>query len=554
MKTFILIALSTIITSAHADLFKETLELSLYKNNSNFYFTEHGSTTGVRLLFNIPTSTSTDEYLEPYVEVTIQCDKNFTVKEGGVRNIRSKKSVHFTAKNDQVRPLLILPQDANCTLNTESNFDSNKTIHLKSFARKFSILNAIQSENAIEVNRNSLFLPDGEDAINKRIEVLSGKRLTQEQLDARDPKMPLDIDPLLMPKFDFIYLSTLQINNDFVTNIIFRLLALHAQQGTPVVVTLSEVLIGQKEEKALAWLQEQSENIKIIRYKFDDGKFSIKKFINSLHRVSHSKLLITYSASNPSLNHFIGGGRNMSDRYFFAKKSVFNDPQFTDFEHEKLNPWVHFFDMDFEVNSPKLVRETLLNSLDFSEITHSGVKSKELDLSVPFRDDHQMEQNFIKQINSAHDSIEILSPYIYFTDDIKMAFKAAAERGVKIKIILSLSLLGDAMTKQLKDIYDSFINECSDYMEIYQYPTDDLTIMHRKGMLIDKKMVILGSVNMSQRSFVHDIESAFITDDANLIESVDKEINNMMTISHKIDRKFKSKFKFIEKLHIKNLL
>lgn len=554
MKKYIALFLYLLSINSYASLFDENLNLSLFKDKSTFFYTKHAQKEGIRILANIPHSPFPEDSNSAYLEVDINCSQPIIFRNYGGPIETSAKSYKLKLTAQQYFSYFKLLPNTNCTIKTYSNFELEKTIYIKSYEEQFNILYRIISDSSDENIRETKLHSDGEDAFNRRVEILYGRKLTQEELKSRDPQLPLNLSPEQLPKFDYLLITTLQINSDFVNHILFRLLAAHAQKGTPVVFVVSDVLIGPKEDALLDWLQKQSSNIKIIRYKFNDSDKMISNFFNGLHRVSHAKIFLTYSKSSVQNNYFIGGGRNMSDRYFFKDKTIFRNEEYTQFDEEKMNPWVHFFDMDFEISSQKLSRDILLNVLDFVEITESNIKSNELLLSVPFKDNMALEKAFIEQINNAHDSIEILSPYIYFTNNMRNALKASAKRGVKIKVILSLSLLGDAMTKQLKNFYDFFINECSSYMDIYQYPTNELTIMHRKALLIDKHSFILGSVNLSQRSFIHDIESAYIGTDPTLAGSLNNEIEEMFLISKKIDGKFKNKLKILENLNLMDLL
>lgn len=556
MKQLFLILLISLLklNLTQAALFTEKLNLSHYQNNSFFYYTLNTSQNGLLLENPSFSSTTNLKKVEPPLShlITLNCDKNIQVERlTHKKRINSKHTFPLYGKNNSSRIILRIPEQTHCLLiEKDPILKKEKRIQISPYAEQFPVLQSMIYGGIEKTFSESTLLPNPQDAFNKRVEILLGKKLDISDLNRRDPLMFLNLTSL--PKFDLIYLSTLQINSDFVCHIIFRLLAAHAQKGTPVVLTLSKILLGEKEEALLEWLEKQSPNIKIIRYQFKEKSNS--NWTDRLHRVYHGKVFMTYSADYFELNNFIGGGRNMSDRYFFENKVAFSDKSLTQYDEEKMNPWAYFFDLDFHIQSKQLVENSLQTLLNFSQLAKYESVTEEdqtgLFHSIPFIDDGLLEKKFIKVIDEAKQSIEILTPYIYFTPEILRAFKSAVTRGVTVRFIVSSSLFGDAMTKKLKKVYDNYAYRTQKLIEIYSYPMTPGSIMHRKGLLADDHNLVLGSVNFSQRSFVHDAETAFFTSDPSLIEQYKQVFEQMKNQSTLIDNMEESGKMSVELLQI----
>ncbi len=548
LAVFLLLCFKTVVGGEH---FSEDLNLTTYPHEQ-YGYSYQSLTEGVGLSFtnwiDVSQVNQDDGNGRDLSTLTVEmeCSKSVTVKRTAMLSLKGKKlkfDVYDRALNGGRVHLVFKEKDTSCTITAKIN-DVVRKITLSPYTKN---INHLWSSNLFN-NQDESFsdLEDGVEAINKRIEILTGKRVSTLAINERNPKMALDFSE--MPKYDFILFSTLQFNHDYVSNVVFKALAEHAKRGTPVVVVGNTRLIGAKEQGLLDWLQKQSPLIKILQYEYhaDTNKFG--DHFDRIHRVSHVKLLVTYSKDKPENSHVIFGGRNNSDRYFFPEFKKFDSAEYTQFDEELLNSWAYFHDLEYYVHSDKLAKRALTLMLDFLKLQtpesnmYAGSQSDDikLTLSVPYKNKDELETEYIALIDKAEKSIKMLSPYIYFTDGIDQALARAHKRGVHIEAITSASLLGDDMTKSLKGIYDKFSNQRKEYINVFSYATEQESVMHRKALLVDEKILMLGSVNLSKRSFFHDVENNMTIKNPAMIKSFMDIYNRQLADSSQIVRAVKT--------------
>lgn len=369
-------------------------------------------------------------------------------------------------------------------------------------------------------------------ALNMKVKALLGQTIPVDVMDSKDAAFELDYSKA--PKLDAIYISSLNFKNDYYGRIIANLIEYHAQQGTPVRILVPEVSIRSKDAKLLSELEKSSYNIKILRYQFESESYGLGDFVNSLHRVNHTKLFITYSASQPESNVVITGGRNIRDSYLF--KSAPNHHKFKDFIQysDKEEPFIYYEDMEIRIEDPQFTKEALAQALSLFAMNYpvqsirptqiqvkvnnvAGPVRRALDskietetyvrhiVSVPYADNKDLEKFFVGLFDSARREIRIVSPYFRPTKNIFAALDRAVQRGVKIWVLTRLNLAGDDIPKIVGDVNRETINKTFTKMTIYEW-ADPQSIMHSKFILIDDNLSFLGGVNLNGRSFIHDLE------------------------------------------------
>ena len=123
------------------------------------------------------------------------------------------------------------------------------------------------------------------------------------------------------------------------------------------------------------------------------------------------------------------------------------------------------------------------------------------------------------------------------------SLKKAVNRGVKLSIITRLDLEGDTIDYILSEVNKNDVNRFFKRGEVLEFVAPK-NILHSKIVLIDKKLSIVGSVNLNQRSFFHDTENSlmiwsgdFYNTMNNVLESYSKDNK-----SRKITEKLKTNF------------
>jgi len=123
-------------------------------------------------------------------------------------------------------------------------------------------------------------------------------------------------------------------------------------------------------------------------------------------------------------------------------------------------------------------------------------------------------KNFLNKINQSEQRIWLMTPYFIPKRRLIRMLGRAAERGVDVKILISLKT-DVAIFRTLQFFYYGYLLKKG--IKVYQY-TD--TVLHAKNYIIDNWMTI-GSTNLNHRSFLHDLEVDIILQDENNMKKIE---------------------------------
>ena len=275
--------------------------------------------------------------------------------------------------------------------------------------------------------------------------------------------------------------------------------------------------------------------MKLQEYAFVKGKDDyMAGYLHELHRDMHIKILATLDSRVAKNNIIVTGGRNIHDGFLFKKAPDHSKyPDLTQYGPGKDEGFVHWSDFEIKLVSPSLVKaiyaqlstvwnrntESLKVDSINSNITDNKLKSTSALLpkegyairhfmTIPFRDDQRLEDFFVDMMDSAKKTIHFSSPYLRPTKKLAAALNRAINRDVNIVIQTRIDLSGDTLDWLYTEVNKESINKFKDKTSIFEWMGD--SILHSKFMIIDKELTFIGSVNISRRSFVHDIESGFV--------------------------------------------
>lgn len=134
----------------------------------------------------------------------------------------------------------------------------------------------------------------------------------------------------------------------------------------------------------------------------------------------------------------------------------------------------------------------------------------------PITSNKIIRQFYIYAINLAQDSIKLINPYFTLNHGLKKAFRKAAQRGVKVEIMLSVK----------SDI--PLTPDCGFY-NAHQLMKKGCTVWmfepgfhHTKIMMVDGKFCTLGSANLNSRSLNFDYEDNVIIVDPHTTAEMDR--------------------------------
>ncbi|UCI30481.1 phospholipase D-like domain-containing protein [Mesorhizobium sp. B4-1-4] len=363
------------------------------------------------------------------------------------------------------------------------------------------------------------------DGFNAKVEALMGAPLSDAAIDKGDPELPLDFSKA--PRLKLIYLSSLEFKADFSGRIIERLIRHHAALGTKVRIIVTDVLEREKDDAILHRLAAEFPNVELQEYRWRaDHGAPIDEQISQLHKTHHIKMLATL-ARDPARSRVIIGGRNIHDGFLFHQPIDLSRypglQQYGKTDGLSLNYYSNWSDFDIEFADNATV-DTLAAHLSTIWLRDADTNlSRPFSIpvradgrrpsgnarhfiSVPYEDDHALEDYFVDLIDAAQHHVQIVNPYLNLTPSLAHAFDRALARGVKIDIVGRIDLKGDIGGRFLTALNKLFVEQYGDRINIREFKAPDV-VLHSKIMMIDERLVAISSVNLNNRSFFHDSEN-----------------------------------------------
>lgn len=369
-------------------------------------------------------------------------------------------------------------------------------------------------------------------SMNRRVLSLTGSPLSRKDFNEKNPMAALNFDKA--PKFDIIWVSSLNFSADFYGMVLARALRHHAERGTQIRVLVPEVTMTKKDKRILEWLAFGMPNVKVQYYKYRLSEAKDGSWLDKFHRVNHTKIVMGYSSTNWKDSFLITGGRNIRDSYIFSDTPFYKAYKYLKNYGEGEEPYIYYNDFEVEMRGHPFIQSVMAQMLSFwmrdpvsnrfrstnVNIPQAASQSQVLRLtalpnlyplvrhvmSLPFFDGFQLEKFYINMIDSAQSELLLTTPYFRPSVAISAALDRAVQRGVKVKILTRIHLAGDGTPQIAEDVNKEGINRHLKNVEIYEW-TDSRSIMHAKILVIDKKLSFISSVNLNRRSFIHDTES-----------------------------------------------
>lgn len=363
------------------------------------------------------------------------------------------------------------------------------------------------------------------DGFNAKVEALLGVPLSAAFLRNGDPEAPLDFSRA--PHLALIYVSYLDIKADFSGRVFDRLLRYHARQGATIRVIASDVLEREKDRAMLQALAADHLNVqfKSFAWKAPNGG-TLDEVMSEYYKVHHSKLLAAISEM-PGRSVAIIGGRNIHDGFLFDEPvDLSRYPQLQQYGQRRgltLNYYSNWRDLDLALHDDAATRSLAahLSTLWHEDAVTHMVRPFSLSVaggavrasgsarhfvSVPYVDGRALEGYYVDLLDAATRTIEIVNPYLNLTPALEAAIDRALARGVAITILGRIDLTGDLGGSVLTELNRLFVARHADRIHIYDY-RDPKVILHSKMLMIDGRFAIASSVNLNNRSFVHDNEN-----------------------------------------------
>ncbi len=119
----------------------------------------------------------------------------------------------------------------------------------------------------------------------------------------------------------------------------------------------------------------------------------------------------------------------------------------------------------------------------------------------------------ISFIDSAKQSLDI-EMYVFTSDEILKALKRASDRGVAIRIILEKRVINSDNQKNYNELKVYGIN--------VKWASQEYALTHAKFMILDGKIVLVGSHNFSEHAMYKNREASVIIQAANAVSDFKK--------------------------------
>ena len=567
---------------------KENLELgilSLYEQKKNVELsvsTYEARETEVKLthkFFSAAGYRQMGDEEKPMMDFTMKCDAPFELKYGiSTKKIDANKTVKFSLGDKKIsndsRKLIFHPDMKTCDVKFVSSVDHTRKPYgfkMVNESLKYANLASLMSTTEIcslkkgtkEFFNTTEFtnltcpskydsiqiLPEPEDSLHARVINLLGQDLPEDFLKNGNPFAELDFSKA--PKFDSILVSYLVFRADFYGTLMGRILAHHADKGTVVKIVISSVITHAKDEVMFEKLMATHPNMKVVKYRFETSEQG-GAFISEFHRTNHVKLFAAYSKENPELSFVIVGGRNIHDGFVFRSPvDVSKYPEVVNYAGGDES-WAYWRDFEMVIKGQDFVEAVTRNYMNFYHINKDNLvmkissvavqKDNNADseektmrhlVSIPFKDEPNLNLFYARMLDSAKKKILISSPYFRPVKEIVEAIDRAIARGVDITIITRLDLEGDTADFILGAVNKEGVNRFIKKVKVFEY-TEPKVILHSKLVMIDDEFSFISSVNLNKRSFYHDLENGVVVNDPKFTKKMGELYKEYLTLSQQL--------------------
>jgi cardiolipin synthase len=143
----------------------------------------------------------------------------------------------------------------------------------------------------------------------------------------------------------------------------------------------------------------------------------------------------------------------------------------------------------------------------------------------PCQDDFDLNETVRMAIRCAKDHIDMEAPYFNPMDWLRDELYAAAERGVRIRVLTNSKESNDVASTVFLSMASNFQGMVDHDVEVYLWGWADHTI-HSKALVVDDKFAFISSYNFNYRSAVWDTECAAAFTDSEPISQIQKMMDH----------------------------
>lgn len=208
--------------------------------------------------------------------------------------------------------------------------------------------------------------------------------------------------------------------------------------------------------------------------------------------------------------------------------------------NEDVGPWS---DMQLSVSGPVLNELQITFIDDWAFATGEKVEGDQYWASVkaeesvpgavirsgPDNIDQVFLMSFIYLCNHAKKRVDLFTPYFAPDDPMLLAICMAAERGVRVRMMIPTLNEHQYMIDLGRAFYDTLLRAG---VEVYEYPE---SVIHAKVYLVDDEWVMIGSPNLDMRSIRLNFELALLFRHRPTVEALDAHYKGYFEGAQRVD-------------------
>ena len=318
-----------------------------------------------------------------------------------------------------------------------------------------------------------------------------------------------------------VHLEYFNFRNDSIASALFDLLRLKAKEGVEVRALFDGFGNDSNNRPLKRHHVEALRRDGIEIYEFDPVRFP---WVNHVFTRDHRKIVVIDG------NVAYTGGMNVADYYIKGTEQV---GEWRDMHCRIEGGAVSQLQMIFLRIWNKVTEQNVWGSKYFRAYEKVELKGLKPDTTAsahkqvvgiinrePHTSNRIIRDFYLNAINAAKDSIKLVNPYLTLSPKLKKALRKAAERGVKVEIMVSLRsdipLTPDCV---FYNVHKLMKHGC----HIYLYRPG---FHHTKVIMVDGKFCTVGSANLNARSLRFDYEENAVILDRHVTAELEQLFDN----------------------------
>lgn len=145
-----------------------------------------------------------------------------------------------------------------------------------------------------------------------------------------------------------------------------------------------------------------------------------------------------------------------------------------------------------------------------------------------FRQRHTIERSYIEAIHQAQEAIDLVCPYFYPGRSFRLALRRAAQRGVRVRLLLQGKLDYRLAGWAAQVVYDELLHYG---VQIFEYTP---AFLHAKVAVIDGRWATVGSSNIDPLSLQVNLEANLVIQDTGFAAALSRDLSVAFAASKEV--------------------